>query len=76
MKRKIFGAALIAAMALAAGWNFNQSKKEVELADLTVANMEALAHNEGTGVHNHGPTGNPLFGSKYCKNQNQVDCNY
>lgn len=43
MRRKIFGAALIAAMALAAGWNFNQSKNEVELSDLALANAEALA---------------------------------
>ena len=47
MKRKIFGAALIAAMALAAGWNFNQSKNEVELSDLALANVEALARYEG-----------------------------
>jgi len=46
MKRKIFGAALIAAMALAAGWNFNQSKNEVELSDLVLANVEALARYE------------------------------
>ncbi|WP_370861188.1 NVEALA domain-containing protein [Parabacteroides faecis] len=46
MKRKIFGAALIAAMALAAGWNFNQSKNEVELSDLALANVEALANIE------------------------------
>ena len=46
MKKKIFGIALIAAMAVAAGWNFNQSKKEVELSDLALANIEALANNE------------------------------
>ena len=47
MKKKIFGVALIAAMALAAGWNFNQSKNEVELSDLALANVEALARYEG-----------------------------
>ena len=46
MKKKIFGVALIAAMALAAGWNFNQSKNEVELSDLALANVEALARYE------------------------------
>ncbi len=46
MKKKIFGAALIAAMAVAAGLNFNQSKNEVELSDLALANVEALANNE------------------------------
>lgn len=46
MKKKIFGAAIIAAMAVAAGWNFNQSKNETQLSDLTMANVEALARNE------------------------------
>ena len=46
MKKKIFGAVLIAAMALAAGWNFNQSKNEVVLSDLALANVEALASGE------------------------------
>lgn len=46
MKKKIFGAALIAAMAVAAGWNFNQNKNEVELSDLALANVEALAQSE------------------------------
>lgn len=43
MNKKIFGVALIATMAVAAGWNFNQSKNDVELSDLTLANIEALA---------------------------------
>lgn len=47
MKKKIFGAVIIAAMALAAGWNFNQSKNEVALSDLALANVEALASGEG-----------------------------
>ena len=47
MKKKIFGVALIAAMAVAAGWNFNQGKNEVDLSDLTLANVEALASGEG-----------------------------
>lgn len=49
MKKKIFGVALIAAMAVAASWNFNQSKNEVELSDLALANVEALARNESGG---------------------------
>lgn len=46
MNKKIFGAALIAAMAVTAGWNFNQSKNEVGLSDLAMANVEALARDE------------------------------
>lgn len=44
MKKKIFGAALISAMAVTAGWNFNQSKNETQLSDLALANVEALAN--------------------------------
>jgi len=33
MKQMIFGVAIIAAMAVAAGWNFNQSKNEVEVSN-------------------------------------------
>lgn len=58
MKKKIFGAALIAAMALAAGWNFNQSKNEVNLSDLALANVEALA--SGEGGHKNCPGGRHL----------------
>lgn len=54
MKKKIFGVALIAAMALAASWNFKQSKNEVELSDLALANVEALAHCESDVKHGYG----------------------
>lgn len=47
MKKKILGAAFIAAMALTAGWNFNQSKNEIMMSKLALANVEALARNEG-----------------------------
>ena len=46
MKKKLFGAALISAMAVAAGWNFNQSKNETSLTELTLANVDALARAE------------------------------
>ena len=48
MKKKILGAVLIAAMAVATSWNFNQSKNEMEFSDLALANIEALANNEGS----------------------------
>lgn len=41
--KKFFGIIAIAAVATAAGWNFNQSQNEVELSDLALANVEALA---------------------------------
>lgn len=47
MKKKIIGVALVAAMAVAAGWSYNQSKNEVAMSDLALANVEALASGEG-----------------------------
>lgn len=46
MKKKILGIAVVAAIALAAGWNYNQSKNETKLNDLALANVEALAGGE------------------------------
>lgn len=34
MKKKIFGATLIATMPVTTGWNFNQIKNETQLSDL------------------------------------------
>lgn len=49
MKRKILSAALFVAIAVAAGWNVNQSENEVTLSELGLANVEALANPEGAG---------------------------
>lgn len=50
MKKRIFGAALLVAIAVAAGWNYQQNINEVEFSDLTIANIEALARNESGGI--------------------------
>ena len=42
MKKKIYGIVLINIMAMADGWNFNKSKKEVELMDLSRANEKHM----------------------------------
>ena len=47
--KKLFGVIAIAAIAAAAGWNFCQNQDKVELSDLALANIEALARNEGSG---------------------------
>lgn len=52
MKKKILGVALIATMAVAAGWNFNQSKNETGMSNIALANVEALAY--GEGIYTHG----------------------
>ena len=50
--KKIFGIIAIAAIA-AVGWNYSQSQNKVELSDLALANVEALAweeNNNGKGL--------------------------
>ena len=48
MGKKIIGVIAFAAIAVAAGWNYQQNKQEVELSDLALANVEALARGEET----------------------------
>ena len=43
MKKKLIGVAVVAAIAVTAGWNFNQSRNEMKLSELGLANVEALA---------------------------------
>lgn len=49
MKKALYAVAVIATIAIA-GWNYQQNK-EVELSDLALANVEALASGESTGCH-------------------------
>ena len=46
MKKRILGAALLVAIAVAAGWNYQQNKQDVQLSDLALENVEALAQPE------------------------------
>ena len=46
MKKRIIGAELLVAISVSAGWNYNQSRNEVPLSDLALANAEALAQGE------------------------------
>ena len=50
MGKKFFGVIAFVAIAAAAGWNYQQNKQEVELSDLALANVEALAAGEGGGI--------------------------
>lgn len=45
--KKFLGIIAIAAVVTTAGWNFSQSQNEVDLSDLALANVEALALGEG-----------------------------
>jgi len=47
MGKKIIGVIAFAAIAVAADWNYQQNKQDVELSDLALENIEALARNEG-----------------------------
>ena len=47
MGKKIIGVIAFAAIAVAAGLNYQQNKQDVELSDLALENIEALARNEG-----------------------------
>lgn len=49
MKKKILGIVVMAAVALATGWNINQSNNDIQLSDLALDNVEALAWGEGGG---------------------------
>ena len=40
MKKKILGVAIIATLAITAGWNYQQNKQNTDFLDLTLANVE------------------------------------
>ncbi|SEG29467.1 NVEALA domain-containing protein [Parabacteroides chinchillae] len=47
MKKKLFGIAIVAIVAVGTAWNVNENKNEVTISNLVLANMEALASGEG-----------------------------
>lgn len=47
--KRIIGIILIVVAAATGVWNFNQTQNEMELSDLAIANVEALANPEGSG---------------------------
>ena len=46
MKKKMLGIIAFAAIAAVAGWNYNQNMNNVNLSDLALENVEALAQTE------------------------------
>ena len=50
MKKALLTVAVVATAAIA-GWNYQQSKQEVELSDLAMANVEALARGENDSLY-------------------------
>lgn len=49
MLKKTIGLVAVVAMAAVAGWNYQQNQNKVEMSDLALANVEALAQFEGGG---------------------------
>lgn len=43
MKKKIFGFIVVAALAVVAGWNYQQDKQNFQVSGLALENVEALA---------------------------------
>ena len=58
LKKKIFSVVAAVAVVAAAGWSYQQSKQSVELSDLAMENVEALA----TGEAN---VGDPCYKGSY-----------
>jgi hypothetical protein len=48
MKKNVFVYAIVAAIVALAGWNVSQSRNEVALSDVALANVEALAEETGS----------------------------
>ncbi|WP_455629153.1 NVEALA domain-containing protein [Parabacteroides chinchillae] len=46
MRKKIFGVAIIAAIAVTTGWNTAEAFKQVKIIDLILEDVEALAQSE------------------------------
>ena len=76
MKKKFFSVAIVAVIALGAGWNVMQSENEKDLSDLILANVEALANSEtggGKRVCYHTITSKEGSQVRYCQTCDWVD---
>lgn len=50
MKKNILGIAILAIVALATGWNISQNNNKIQISDLALDNIDALASGEsGSG---------------------------
>ena len=64
MRKKIFAVMIVAVVAAFAGYNVYQSQNTNTLSDLALANVEALAQNEGSG--SRGTLYGNAAGNRYC----------
>lgn len=58
IKTRVLLSVLSIALAAIAGWNIVENRNKVELSDLALANVEALAHCESEVKHGYGRTTN------------------
>lgn len=68
MGKKIIGVTAFAVIATVAGWNYQQNRQSVELSDLALENVEALAQQAegGNGEYHRAYTYNPVLDKKIC----------
>jgi hypothetical protein len=67
MKKKIFSIVFVAAIAVAAAWNFSQNQDKVALSDVALENVEALAGCEvNSGAGNVGVCASQVGGGSAC----------
>lgn len=72
MRKKVLYAVVIVGLTAAASWNYQQNQNKVEMSDLTLANIEALARGELPSGTCYG-TG-PGFTDQYCPGGNTICC--
>ena len=48
--KKLLCAIAFVAIATVTGWNYNQNKQNINLSNLTLENIDALARDEGNGI--------------------------
>ena len=72
MGTKILGVIAFAAIAIVAGWNYQQNKQEVELSDLALENIDALARGEHEPDWGHSKLVYEPNGC--CKDDPYLDC--
>lgn len=74
MGKKFFGVIAFVAIAAAAGWNYQQNTNEVELSDLALANVEALARDESSSKYEYVIPGSDSSVACVCSGTGSKDC--
>ena len=70
MKKKIFSVTFVVALAAIAGYNTYVNQTEVEMSDMALANVEALAGPEGESVQTCGTHYETINDKKKCEMDN------